>query len=190
MGSDVNAVYRCGLSLSVLMAKADQSPRSMMHVAFVKVAADGGITFGLFLAISFPLFRQTDWGVLGAWGMRQIRSSECHSTDLSSRYHSVDDKRIPQKFICFDCRARADVSWELIKTDLYPQMLSKFRQLALFRYQQLFVISIFLRSYPFDRRAIKIVETTKAETPTEFGKKIGRVPYAEIFSFSFQRNRW
>lgn len=72
-----------------------------------------------------------------------------------SRYHSVNDKRIPQKFICFDCRARADVSWDLIKTNLYPQILSKFRQLALFR------------------RAIKIVETTKAETPSEFGRKIG-----------------
>ncbi|KAF8891245.1 HORMA domain-containing protein [Infundibulicybe gibba] len=48
-------------------------------------------------------------------------------------YHSITDVRMPSKFICFDCRLRADVSWELIKVDLYPKMISKFKELALFR---------------------------------------------------------
>ena len=41
---------------------------------------------------------------------------------------------MPLKFICFDCRVRADVTWELIRHDLYPRILSKFKELALFRY--------------------------------------------------------
>lgn len=49
------------------------------------------------------------------------------------RYHSVSDPRAPTQFICFDCRARADVSWDLINLDIYPQMLMKFKDLTLFR---------------------------------------------------------
>ncbi|TFK42379.1 HORMA domain-containing protein [Crucibulum laeve] len=70
-------------------------------------------------------------------------------------YHSVDDKRLPTKFTCFDCRVRADLSWELIKVDLYPKMLSKFKELALFR------------------RVIKVVEAKKSATPAEFAKGLG-----------------
>ncbi|KAF9446336.1 HORMA-domain-containing protein [Macrolepiota fuliginosa MF-IS2] len=70
-------------------------------------------------------------------------------------YHSIRDKRIPARFICFDCRLRADVSWELIKTDLYPRLMSKHRDLALFR------------------RSIKIVERMKILTPADFSKQLG-----------------
>ncbi|KIM48812.1 hypothetical protein M413DRAFT_86715 [Hebeloma cylindrosporum] len=48
-------------------------------------------------------------------------------------YHATDDPRMPTQFICFDCRIRADITWELIKIDLYPRMLTKFKDLALFR---------------------------------------------------------
>jgi len=51
-----------------------------------------------------------------------------------SRYHSTSDKRLPAKFICIDCRLRADISWELIKSGVYPQVMTKYRDLALFRH--------------------------------------------------------
>ncbi|KAF8623560.1 hypothetical protein AX15_006330 [Amanita polypyramis BW_CC] len=70
-------------------------------------------------------------------------------------YHSVKDTRIPVKFICFDCRLRADLSWELVKIDLYPKIMSKFRELALFR------------------RAIKVAELRKPTTLMEFNSFFG-----------------
>ncbi|KAM6500352.1 HORMA domain containing protein [Amanita muscaria] len=67
-------------------------------------------------------------------------------------YHSIKDNRLPVIFVCFDCRLRADLSWELVKVDLYPKILSKYRELALFR------------------RAIKIAELKKPKTANEFSK--------------------
>ncbi|KAF7295596.1 HORMA domain-containing protein [Mycena indigotica] len=67
-------------------------------------------------------------------------------------FHSTKDDRIPEDFICFDCRVHADNSWELIKVDLYPKMLSKFKDLALFR------------------RAIKVAETRNPAVVAEFAK--------------------
>ena len=40
---------------------------------------------------------------------------------------------MPGKFVCFDCRLRADLTWELVKNELYPRIISKFSELALFR---------------------------------------------------------
>ncbi|KAK0211239.1 HORMA domain-containing protein [Desarmillaria ectypa] len=71
------------------------------------------------------------------------------------RYHSAQDPRFPDKFVCFDCRMRADPSWELIKMDLFPTMMSKFRELASFR------------------RAIKIAERFEPETTAQFMKQMG-----------------
>lgn len=51
------------------------------------------------------------------------------------RYHSAKDDRLPRRFNCFDCRVKADISWELIKVDLYPTMISKYKELALFRFE-------------------------------------------------------
>lgn len=48
-------------------------------------------------------------------------------------YHSVQDPRLPEQFICFNCRLRADPSWELIKVELYSSLIIKFRELASFR---------------------------------------------------------
>ncbi|KAJ6531207.1 HORMA domain-containing protein [Mycena capillaripes] len=70
-------------------------------------------------------------------------------------FHSTDDSRIPEEFICFDCRVRADISWELIKVDLYPKMMSKFKDLALFR------------------RAIKVAELNNPSAVADFAKLVG-----------------
>ncbi|KAK0239552.1 HORMA domain-containing protein [Armillaria nabsnona] len=70
-------------------------------------------------------------------------------------YHSAQDPRLPDKFVCFDCRVRADPSWGLIKMDLFPTMLSKFRELASFR------------------RAIKTAEKFEPETAAQFTKQMG-----------------
>lgn len=59
------------------------------------------------------------------------------------RYHSTSDKRLPAKFICIDCRLRADISWELIKSGVYPQLMTKYRDLALFRH----VMNILMRNH-------------------------------------------
>ena len=49
-------------------------------------------------------------------------------------YHSAQDDRIPDKFICFDCRVRADRNWDLIVVhDLYPRMIARFKDLAIQR---------------------------------------------------------
>ena len=49
-------------------------------------------------------------------------------------YHEDTDTRIPEKFVCFDCRVRADQNWDLIMIhDLHPRMMDKYRDLALFR---------------------------------------------------------
>ncbi|KAE9398986.1 DNA-binding protein [Gymnopus androsaceus JB14] len=70
-------------------------------------------------------------------------------------YHSATDQRLPQNFICFDCRVRADPSWELIKVELYSTLIVKFRELASFR------------------RAIKIAEKNSPLTAVEFAKAMG-----------------
>uniref|UniRef100_A0A0W0FFC8 HORMA domain-containing protein n=1 Tax=Moniliophthora roreri TaxID=221103 RepID=A0A0W0FFC8_MONRR len=69
-------------------------------------------------------------------------------------YHSANDRRLPDTFICFDCCVQADPSWELIRVDLYPTMMSKFKELASFR------------------RAIKVMEKYNPSTLAEFGKKM------------------
>ncbi|KAJ6490669.1 HORMA domain-containing protein [Mycena vitilis] len=70
-------------------------------------------------------------------------------------FHSTEDRRIPDEFVCFDCRVRADLSWELIKVDLYPKMMSKFKDLALFR------------------RAIKVAEVNNPDSVATFARLVG-----------------
>ncbi|KAF5389023.1 hypothetical protein D9757_005083 [Collybiopsis confluens] len=67
-------------------------------------------------------------------------------------YHSISDSRMPEDFVCFDCRVHADPSWELIKVELYSTLITKFRELATFR------------------RAIKIAERNCPLTAVEFAK--------------------
>jgi hypothetical protein len=56
-------------------------------------------------------------------------------TSSSGSYHTDRDLRIPTVFICFNCRIRGDKNWAMIAVnDLLPNMISKFNDLALFRY--------------------------------------------------------
>lgn len=70
-------------------------------------------------------------------------------------YNSAQDPRMPSKFICFDCRLRKDLSWELIKVDLYPKLMGRFKNLALFR------------------RALKVADSRKPQYFAEFVKFFG-----------------
>ncbi|EED82474.1 predicted protein [Postia placenta Mad-698-R] len=71
-------------------------------------------------------------------------------------YHSAKDSCIPTQFICFDCRVKADENWDLIMVhDLYPRMIARFRDLAIFR------------------RAIKIAEMHNPEGLSAFTKLLG-----------------
>ncbi|KAH9930747.1 uncharacterized protein B0H18DRAFT_1116858 [Fomitopsis serialis] len=70
-------------------------------------------------------------------------------------FHSAKDKRLPARFVCFDCRVRADQNWELIVVhDLYPRMTERFKDLAIFR------------------RAIKVFEKMKPDSLSAFTKLI------------------
>ena len=49
-------------------------------------------------------------------------------------YHTSKAKNIPENFICFDCRIRADQNWDLILVhNLHPRMMDKYKDLSLFR---------------------------------------------------------
>ncbi|KAF7322313.1 HORMA domain-containing protein [Mycena chlorophos] len=92
-----------------------------------------------------------------------IEDDQCFCEDCGRWYHvwcmgfhSAQDQRLPEDFVCFDCRVHADNSWELIKVDLYPKMLSNFKDLALFR------------------RAIKISEMHNPPVVAEFAKLVGK----------------
>ncbi|TFK54684.1 DNA-binding protein [Heliocybe sulcata] len=91
----------------------------------------------------------------GVWGMGS--GSLFGWCDLTAyRFHSAKDKRLPVKFSCFDCRVKADQNWDLIVVhDLYPSMIAKFKDLALFR------------------RAVKLAEERDPESLSEFCKIIG-----------------
>ncbi|KAF9261437.1 DNA-binding protein [Marasmius fiardii PR-910] len=80
-------------------------------------------------------------------------------------YHFTQDPRLPQSFTCFDCCIHADPSWELIKVDLYPAMILKFRELAIFR------------------RAIKVAEKEDPTTIAEFAKHMGIISFFIPSSF-------
>ncbi|KAI8989768.1 HORMA-domain-containing protein [Trametes punicea] len=71
-------------------------------------------------------------------------------------YHSAQDFRIPSKFICFDCRVKADRNWDLIVVhDLYPRMIARFKDLAI------------------QRRGIKVFEAHAPTSLSAFTKLIG-----------------
>ncbi|KAI0707776.1 HORMA-domain-containing protein [Earliella scabrosa] len=71
-------------------------------------------------------------------------------------YHSAHDPRIPTKFVCFDCRVKADRNWDLIVVhDLYPRMIARFKDLAI------------------QRRGIKVFETHAPDGLSAFTKLIG-----------------
>ncbi|KAF5373758.1 hypothetical protein D9758_000931 [Tetrapyrgos nigripes] len=79
-------------------------------------------------------------------------------------YHSEDDPRLPGEFTCLDCRLHADPSWDLIKVDIYPTIMSNLKELALFR------------------RAIKVVENQGSDTAMKFAKPMGNEGLVPFFS--------
>lgn len=50
------------------------------------------------------------------------------------RYHGLQDKRLPPQFVCFDCRLRRSPEWDMIASKTHADMISRFKDLALFRY--------------------------------------------------------
>lgn len=90
-------------------------------------------------------------------------------------YHSGTSDTVPDKFICFDCRVHADQNWDLIMVhNLYPRMMAKFRDLALFRCVVRSDRLAMLSQIPIHRRAIKICETQNPESLSAFTKSVGK----------------
>lgn len=73
-------------------------------------------------------------------------------------YHGVKDKRLPEQFICYDCRLRKSPEWDIIAGKIQIDMVSRFKDLALFRH------------------AIKIFELIKPETVMQFKNQLGCTP--------------
>ncbi|KAF8516961.1 HORMA-domain-containing protein, partial [Hysterangium stoloniferum] len=72
------------------------------------------------------------------------------------RYHSTNDKRLPQVFRCFTCRLRNDPQIEVLDSrNLTSEYIAKFKNLSLFR------------------RAIKIVEVHRPNCISEFKALLG-----------------
>lgn len=124
---------------------------------------------------------------VGVWGKGvdpKLKMASAYRTNFLSRYHSIKDPRLPSEFVCFDCRVRADSSWELIKVNLYPIMLSRFEDLALFRHvlaRSTLAKSLRTVDFAFNRRAIKIAEKKKAGTPADLAKAYGNIILENIF---------
>ncbi|KAF8136509.1 HORMA domain-containing protein [Boletus edulis] len=76
-------------------------------------------------------------------------------SEVLSSYHGTQDKRIPLQFICFDCRLRRSPEWDMIAGKKHADMISRFKDLALFR------------------RAIKVFEVHKPSTALQFREQIG-----------------
>ncbi|KAH9945814.1 HORMA-domain-containing protein [Epithele typhae] len=71
-------------------------------------------------------------------------------------FHSSQDHRVPEKFICFECRVKADCNWHLIEVHgIFPHIIARFKDLAI------------------QRRGIKIFETHGPDSPATFTKLIG-----------------
>ncbi|EIN07143.1 hypothetical protein PUNSTDRAFT_135827 [Punctularia strigosozonata HHB-11173 SS5] len=74
-------------------------------------------------------------------------------------YHNGKDRRIPQSFICFNCRIRTDPRWPLLSApEILSQLTADYAALASFR------------------RALKIAETQKPDNCASFTRKKGCLP--------------
>lgn len=104
-----------------------------MIVVGVTPAAGAGIMSGMIPHLHISLSEaDLTWQV---HGVRFSSISPCVSIHILDSYHSFDDKRIPLAFTCFRCRVRKDKNYAMIAVnDLLPNMMSKFDDLALFRY--------------------------------------------------------
>ncbi|KAL4062906.1 HORMA domain-containing protein [Scleroderma citrinum] len=48
-------------------------------------------------------------------------------------YHGLQDNRLPEQFICFDCRLRKSHEWDIIAGKIHADIKCRFQELALFR---------------------------------------------------------
>ncbi|KAF9227764.1 hypothetical protein BS17DRAFT_693612 [Gyrodon lividus] len=85
----------------------------------------------------------------------QVPSGKDLPRESTINYHGPQDKRLPSQFICFDCRLRRSREWDIIAGKIHVDMISRFKDLALFR------------------RAIKIFEVHRPTTVLQFREKIG-----------------
>ncbi|KAI6150632.1 HORMA domain-containing protein [Pisolithus tinctorius] len=72
-------------------------------------------------------------------------------------YHSSQDKRLPERFLCLDCRLRNSSEWDIITGKIHSDIICRFKDLALFR----------------GERAIKVFEVRKPATVKQFREQIG-----------------
>ncbi|VDB82853.1 unnamed protein product [Peniophora sp. CBMAI 1063] len=71
-------------------------------------------------------------------------------------FHSINDKRIPQRFLCFTCALERDDNWAIVRLQPWcAELFNKYAQLALFR------------------RAIKLVEEHNPDSSKAFTELIG-----------------
>ncbi|KIJ69131.1 hypothetical protein HYDPIDRAFT_172597 [Hydnomerulius pinastri MD-312] len=75
--------------------------------------------------------------------------------DEGCSFYGATDKRLPSQFICLDCRLRMSRQWDIIAGKIHADMISRFKDLALFR------------------RAIKIFEVHRPNTAQQFREQIG-----------------
>ncbi|KAL4074882.1 HORMA domain-containing protein [Scleroderma yunnanense] len=73
-------------------------------------------------------------------------------------YHGLQDNRLPEQFICFDCRLRKSHEWDIIAGKIHADIKCRFQELALFRGVL---------------RAIKIFELQKPKSVMKFREQIG-----------------
>ncbi|KAI6127737.1 HORMA domain-containing protein [Pisolithus thermaeus] len=76
----------------------------------------------------------------------------------SRSYHSSQDKRLPEQFLCLDCRLQKSSEWDIITGKIHSDIICRFKDLALFRGAL---------------RAIKIFELRNPTTVKQFREKIG-----------------
>jgi hypothetical protein len=99
-----------------------------------------------------------------------------HITDYFFRYHSASDDRLPETYVCFECRLRSHPKFAALKAIGSDTVVMQAHQLlAIFR----FVPCIHVDSpHICSRRGIKIAENTEAETIQEFRLHSSMCPIA------------
>ncbi|EGO21133.1 hypothetical protein SERLADRAFT_441512 [Serpula lacrymans var. lacrymans S7.9] len=98
------------------------------------------------------------WKMTGVASVKHLFSPLKSDAIRCLGYHSPDDVRLPSQFVCFDCRLRAGRDWDIIAGKLHTDMITRYKDIALFR------------------RAIKTFEVYKPVTALQFRERIGCDP--------------
>ncbi|EGN95602.1 hypothetical protein SERLA73DRAFT_162415 [Serpula lacrymans var. lacrymans S7.3] len=116
---------------------------------------NGRLDFSRILRINYFSRR---WKMTGVASVKVGASVGITFVVIKYRYHSPDDVRLPSQFVCFDCRLRAGRDWDIIAGKLHTDMITRYKDIALFR------------------RAIKTFEVYKPVTALQFRERIGCDP--------------